>query len=184
MKAQTYLGQALLALGRPSEAYTASKRAYELAVQQRSPSAASIAATALQAKKAQWERKEEQRIKDEQDLLARTLELVSQATTHEEAETLKRHIQEVFGKAEAERWRKREVPDYLIDGISFNIMWDPVVTKNGQSYERTTILDHLKRSKTDPLTREPLEESDLRPNLALRAMSEEFLKENGWAVDW
>ena len=64
-------------------------------------------------------------------------------------------------------------------------MIDPVITKNGQSYDRSTILDHLRRSKTDPLTREVLYESDLRPNLALKAACQEFLEKNaGWAVDY
>ena len=76
------------------------------------------------------------------------------------------------------------VPDHLIDNITFCIMHDPVITKHGQSYERATILEHLRRSKTDPLTREPLTEEDLRPNLALRVACEEFMQENGWAVDY
>ncbi|KAK6598284.1 STIP1-like protein [Botrytis cinerea] len=80
--------------------------------------------------------------------------------------------------------RRREMPDWAIDGISFNVMIDPVVTKTGQSYERTSILQHLERSCTDPLTREPLIPSDLRPNLGLRHAIEEFLEENGWAVEW
>lgn len=118
--------------------------------------------------------------------MAKTLALVDTAGSEDEDERkdMKLRIQEVFGKAEAERWRKREVPDYMIDGISFNIMWDPVITKNGRSYERSSILDHLKRQSTDPLTREPLTEADLRPNLALRQSIEEFLKDNGWAADW
>ena len=57
-------------------------------------------------------------------------------------------------------------------------------TKTGQSYDRSSIMEHLKRSPTDPLTREPLRVEDLRPNLALKAACEEFLEENGWAVDW
>ena len=64
-------------------------------------------------------------------------------------------------------------------------MNDPVVTKNGQSYDRTTIIEHLKRSPYDPLTREPLTIDELRPNLALRSAIEEFWKNNaGWVVDW
>lgn len=63
-------------------------------------------------------------------------------------------------------------------------MHDPVVTKHGQSYDRATVLDHLRRSPTDPLTREPLRIEDLRPNLALKAACEAFLEENGWAADW
>ena len=79
----------------------------------------------------------------------------------------------------------QEVPDYFLDGITFEVMNDPVVTKNGQSYDRTTIIEHLKRSPYDPLTREPLMIDDLRPNLALRSAIEEFWKNNaGWVVDW
>ena len=78
----------------------------------------------------------------------------------------------------------QEVPDYLIDNISFTVMHDPVVTKTGNTYDRSTVLEHLKRSHTDPLTREPLHLEDLRPNIALKQACEEFLAENGWAVDW
>jgi len=57
-------------------------------------------------------------------------------------------------------------------------------TKTGQSYERASITEHLRRSPTDPLTREPLRVTDLRPNLGLKAACAEFLEQNGWAVDW
>ena len=79
---------------------------------------------------------------------------------------------------------KKAVPDYLIDNISFAIMHDPVITKTGNSYDRSTLLEHLRRSSTDPLTREPLKRENLRPNLALKQACAEFLEENGWAVDW
>lgn len=101
--------------------------------------------------------------------------------------------------------RVQEVPDYLIDNISFAIMHDPVSvrhfspltisllanggmcgrkTKTGHTYDRPTLLEHLRRSATDPLTREPLRKEDLRPNLALKQACAEFLAENGWAVDY
>ncbi|KAF1811979.1 U-box-domain-containing protein [Eremomyces bilateralis CBS 781.70] len=81
--------------------------------------------------------------------------------------------------------RVQEVPDHLVDTISFEIMHDPVITKNGNSYERATILEHLKRTPTDPITREPLHISDLRPNIALRQACEEFMQNhNGWIYDW
>ena len=78
----------------------------------------------------------------------------------------------------------QEVPDYLIDAISFTVMHDPVMTKTGNSYDRSTVMEHLKRSHTDPLTREPLRLEDLRPNLALKQACEEFLDMNGWAIDY
>jgi STIP1 homology and U-box containing protein 1 len=71
-----------------------------------------------------------------------------------------------------------------MDSITFNIMIDPVVTKHGQSYDRVTILEHLRRQQTDPLTREPMTEDDLRPNIALKNACEDFLDKNGWAADW
>lgn len=68
---------------------------------------------------------------------------------------------------------------------SIHSMHDPVITKTGHSYERATLLEHLKRSPTDPLTREPLTVNDLRPNIALRHVLEEFWKTAGsWAVEW
>lgn len=45
-------------------------------------------------------------------------------------------------------------------------------------------MEHLRRHPSDPLTREPLSISDLRPNLGLRQACDAFLEENGWAVDW
>jgi STIP1 family protein 1 len=93
-------------------------------------------------------------------------------------------IRNIFAIADPFNSRRREVPDYLVDNISFSIMQDPVVTKTGHSYDRATILEHLRRSETDPLTREHLQKDDLRPNLALKQACTEFLEENGWAADW
>jgi STIP1 family protein 1 len=106
-----------------------------------------------------------------------------------------------------EEGKRRNVPDWCIDDITFSVMVDPVVvrpippfspslynisanslyylqTKTGQSYDRSSLMEHLKRTPTDPLTREPLRMEDLRPNLALKEACDEFLEQNGWAVDW
>ncbi|KAI5848826.1 hypothetical protein BZA05DRAFT_87935 [Tricharina praecox] len=185
LKAYTYLGVALLHLNRPGESFSMSQRAYQLAISQRSPSISAIAASCLQAKKVKWEHAERERVLRESALLRVTCEAVMQGGGDDEEKVDRcRRLEDVFGRAEAVRLQKRTVPDYLIDNITFGVMWDPVITIHGHSYDRSTLIDHLKRSQTDPLTREPLKESDLRPNLALRAASEEFLKENGWAVDW
>ncbi|KAL8897105.1 MAG: hypothetical protein Q9207_007379 [Kuettlingeria erythrocarpa] len=102
-------------------------------------------------------------------------------------DTSRRKLEELrsaFALSDPQNLQPREVPDYMIDNISFCVMHDPVVTKTGNSYERSTILEHLKRSPTDPLTREPLTVRDLRPNLALKQACAEFLEKNGWAVDY
>ncbi|KAL2176880.1 uncharacterized protein P884DRAFT_270254 [Thermothelomyces heterothallicus CBS 202.75] len=93
-------------------------------------------------------------------------------------------MREVFEKARPASEKRRTVPDWAIDDISFCVMVDPVITKSGKSYERASIVEHLRRHPHDPLTREPLYISDLRPNLDLKQACEEFLQENGWAADW
>lgn len=98
-------------------------------------------------------------------------------------------LKAVFAIAEApgsSNQHRREVPDYLIDMITFEPMHDPVVTKNGHSYERATLYEHLKRSATDPLTREPLTMAEVRSNLGLRAACEEFWASGAgeWIGDW
>ena len=65
--------------------------------------------------------------------------------------------------------RKRVIPEYFLGKITLEIMTDPVIAPSGISYDRTEILQHLSRiGSFDPLTREPLRESQLVPNLALK----------------
>ena len=171
VKAYTYLGSAQLKLGRPAEALAALRRAYQLAIAQRSPSVAQIAASCLDAKKARWEQAETARIRSESALLAGTQDLIMRdarrradaavataaaaaaaaaggraphgASTGsagddgsnleddimEAARSQCRALENVFGQADAARLRRRDVPDWLVDNITFGIMWDPVVVR-------------------------------------------------------
>lgn len=164
----------------------------------------------LRCRKEGWEAREEKRRRERRDLCGEVVGLMrreagrrgvsddidvdvnvngSLINGEDITEEWKRKIEEVervfrLVETQGKDGRRREMPDWAIDGISFNVMSDPVTTKTGQSYERISILQHLERSVTDPLTREPLLPSDLRPNLGLRHAIEEFLDENGWAVEW
>ena len=94
-------------------------------------------------------------------------------------------LRTTFALADPTNYAKKEIPDWAVDTISFELMHDPVMTKNGHSYERTTLIEHLKRSPTDPLTREPLTIDELRPNIALRKALDEFWERaENWAMDW
>ncbi|OAY34847.1 E3 ubiquitin-protein ligase CHIP isoform X2 [Manihot esculenta] len=80
-----------------------------------------------------------------------------------------------------------EVPDYLCCKITLDIFRDPVITPSGVTYERAVILDHLKKvGKFDPITREPLDPSQLIPNLAIKEAVQAYLRKHGWAykMDW
>lgn len=95
-------------------------------------------------------------------------------------------LRSVFEAADPVNHKPREIPDHLIDMITFEPMHDPVITKNGHSYERSTIYEHLKRSPTDPLTRDPLKMGDLRSNFGLKAACDEFWDSGAseWVIDW
>ncbi|KAH7391551.1 U-box domain-containing protein [Cadophora sp. MPI-SDFR-AT-0126] len=213
MKAYFQLAQAQIALGDPSSALASAKKAHEFCVEEcisggkGASSIGPITELVLRAKKEDWERREDERLRGMEGLLGEVVRGLERSRDEEVAglrelgeEERERRAKEVMGKweekiAEVRRvWesaegcksveRRRKVPDWCVDDITFSVMLDPVVTKTGQSYDRSSIMEHLRRSPTDPLTREPLQVSDLRPNLALRAACEEFLQENGWAVDW
>ncbi|MCJ1478230.1 hypothetical protein MMC13_006907 [Lambiella insularis] len=211
MKGYYYLAQAQVALHHPNEALSSALTAYDICIRTHDSSASSISTLILQAKKEKWKAKERDRIRRRSDLLLeledglmKTAEVqlkeVEHKVKHRELDvsggieekleirtSLQRKVEElrsIFAISDPANLTRREVPDYLIDNISFAIMHDPVVTKTGNSYDKSTLLEHLKRSNTDPLTREPLTRDDLRPNLALKQACEEFLDQNGWAVDW
>lgn len=207
MKGYFYLAQAQLALNHPNEAYMSALSAYDKCLETFSSSTQAVSNLVLQAKKQKWESREKERVRQRSELL-RELEEGLMRRKKEELQSLRfrmldyseeqeekadieldcrkkiEELRSVFAIADPKNLKRREVPDYLIDNISFTVMHDPVVTKTGNTYDRSTVLEHLKRSHTDPLTREPLHLEDLRPNIALKQACEEFLTENGWAVDW
>lgn len=90
-------------------------------------------------------------------------------------------LEAVFKKA-GEDDKPTEVPDYLCCRITLDIFHDPVITPSGLTYERAVILDHLQKvGKFDPVTREPLDSSQLVPNLAIKEAVHAFLDKHGWA---
>ena len=58
--------------------------------------------------------------------------------------------------------------DVLTCPITLVPMTDPVVCPEGHSFQRAAIMEWLGISKTNPVTRKRLIESDLRPNRALK----------------
>lgn len=212
--AKNYTAQAQLSINHPNEALSSALMAYELCSTsaQQTSNAATISALVVKCKKAKWDIRERERIRRRGDLLSEleaSLETQFKRDTDEiearieggevgrvegleekeerkgEFEKKRDDLRTAFAISDPEHQQKREIPDHLIDGITFEIMHDPVVTKNGRSYERATLIEHLKRSPTDPLTRETLLIGDLRPNIALREACREFLERNdGWVYEW
>lgn len=66
-------------------------------------------------------------------------------------------------------------PQYFICPITHNIMSDPYVDNEGNSYEKIAIEQWLIRNNTSPITRSPLSISNLKPNRSLKEAIEAFL---------
>lgn len=60
------------------------------------------------------------------------------------------------------------VPQSYLCSITGDLMQDPVIDPEGNSYERAAIVEWLSRNPTSPVTRAPLTQADLAPNFALR----------------
>ncbi|CAF1094016.1 unnamed protein product [Rotaria sp. Silwood1] len=58
--------------------------------------------------------------------------------------------------------------------ITHELMTDPVIDPDGNSYERQAIEGWLRQNGTSPITRVHLSASDLRPNRALKAAIDEY----------
>lgn len=60
------------------------------------------------------------------------------------------------------------VPQQFVCPITSQIMADPVIDPEGNTFERAAILEWLAHSRTSPITRAPLSPRELAPNRALK----------------
>jgi len=211
MKSHYYLAQALLPQRHVGEALEEAKTAYSICLETQDSSAELIGAFILRAKQAQWQARETARLRERDETLALVEDLleaqlqrdldsveermrraeIGETGRREEVEELqdeanvrRANIRRGFEDTEKPESVERVVPDWLIDPITFEVMHDPVITPTGVSYERVSLLKHIKASGCDPLTRQPLKADQLIPNVALKNACSEFLDKNGWAADW
>jgi STIP1 family protein 1 len=208
------IAQAQYELSHPNEALTSAMTAYDICARSttQTSNAFSIAQFVLKCKQAKWNLRERDRLRRRNQLL-KDLESKLESDQEQELddiesrrqsgnlgdvgateesfsvkqtyETKIHDLRTAFAISDPSNMEKREVPEHLIDPISFEIMHDPVITKTGQSYERATIVEHLKRNPTDPLSRESLRVEELRTNVNLKKACDEFWEgSKGWAYDW
>ncbi|KAI1208362.1 U-box-domain-containing protein [Annulohypoxylon truncatum] len=199
LKAHFILSKCQLAIKDCDAALESALQAHRLCVKTNDKSLGPVTDQVLRCKKDRWDEMEKRRIREGQELEGEIIalmerereDMVNSCTTEldrkqvgEEWDHKIATLRETFEKSRSASEQKREVPDWAIDEISFAIMVDPVMTKTGKSYDRSSIMEHLRRHPIDPLTREPLHPSELRPNIQLREACQEFLDKNGWAADW
>ncbi|KAI9041031.1 putative U-box domain protein [Aspergillus affinis] len=211
LKSCWYLAQALLGLQRPQEAYEVAIDAYRASLAVKSVQTENLSKTVLRAKQQIWAAKETGRLREMDETLGHVEQLMEtelnraleelqgkldreeighigfvedQKALREDMEKKITTLRETFQIASKGEVKERVVPDHLVDGITFEIMHDPVITPSGTSFDRIGIVKYVEQSGVDPITRVAMTTNDLRPNYALKAACEEFLTHNGWAVDW
>ncbi|GIY82388.1 STIP1 homology and U box-containing protein 1 [Caerostris darwini] len=204
VKGHFFCGQALLELENYDDAIKYLQRASDLAKEQRLNFGDDIACQLRIAKKKRWTVQEDTRIGQEIELQTYLNRLIMEDKERETAQLqaigirsekeikrltekfdqYQRDLNSMFDKLD-ERRMKRDVPDYLCGKISFDIMREPVITPSGITYDRKDIEEHLQRvGHFDPVTRTPLVQEQLIPNLALKEVVDAFITENEWVVDY
>lgn len=210
IKANYYLGKVFLQGGQYDEAVKVLTRAHESVLNQRQTYGDEITQLLRLARREKFRQEEEKRINQEIELqsylnllidddIKKKIEALqynsnktdeSTSTSEDlidairnQGDTHKEQLNNLFSQVD-ERRKRREVPDFLCGKISFELLKDPVITPSGITYDRQDILMHLHRvGHFDPVTRVPLTADQLVPNLAMREVVENFVKENEWALD-
>uniref|UniRef100_W5L843 E3 ubiquitin-protein ligase CHIP n=1 Tax=Astyanax mexicanus TaxID=7994 RepID=W5L843_ASTMX len=210
VKAHFFLGQCHLELENYEEAIGNLQR-YNLAKEQRLNFGDDIPSALRIAKKKRWNSLEEKRISQENELHAYLTKLI--LAEREEMEDYRekqvydnqidseiskiksKHLKgkylsdmdELFAQVDEKRKRNEKIPDYLCGKISFELMREPCITPSGITYDRKDIEEHLQLQRVghfDPVTRSPLTQDQLIPNLAMKEVIDAFIQENGWVEDY
>ncbi|XP_048465479.1 E3 ubiquitin-protein ligase CHIP isoform X1 [Rhincodon typus] len=211
VKAHFFLGQCQLEMENYDEAIGNLQRAYNLAKEQRLNFGDDIPSALRMAKKKRWNSIEDKRIQQENDLHDYLTKLILSEKEREVEQCKRKHYEEnlddsrtrmEIAKIEArhdkymnemddlfsqvdEKRKKRDIPDYLCGKISFELMREPCITPSGITYDRKDIEEHLQRvGHFDPVTRSPLTQEQLIPNLAMKEVIDAFISENGWVEEY
>lgn len=68
-----------------------------------------------------------------------------------------------------------DCPSSFLCPLTMEIMFDPVLDSDGNTYERRALLEWLKENRTSPISRQPLNDRMVIPNIALREAIHEFM---------
>uniref|UniRef100_A0A3Q3K185 E3 ubiquitin-protein ligase CHIP n=1 Tax=Monopterus albus TaxID=43700 RepID=A0A3Q3K185_MONAL len=186
VKAHFFMGQCHLEMENYDEAIGNLQKAYNLAKEQRLNFGDDIPSALRIAKKKRWNSMEERRISQESELHAYLTRLILAEKKRQVLSNDKylSDLEELFCQVDENR-KKREIPDFLCGKISFELMREPCITPSGVTYDRKDIEEHLQRvGHFDPVTRTPLTQDQLIPNLAMKEVIDAFILENGWVEDY
>ena len=89
---------------------------------------------------------------------------------------LKSEVKLLKKKEDIQEKKIQKISQYFKCPISFETMRLPMITKYGYTYDNNNIRNWIKIKHTDPMNRQPLEESQLTINYALKNIMNELNK--------
>ena len=152
MKAFYYLSQAEIELRDFNEALDHALRAHHLCVKMGDKSLSAITAQVLRCKKERWDDMEKQRNRqggeletivlalmerERDEVLADSMSAADRSEISDEWAEKLAHLKTIFEKARLDDEKRREVPDWAVDDITFGIMVDPVIVRISSAACRT-----------------------------------------------
>ncbi|CEM23410.1 unnamed protein product [Vitrella brassicaformis CCMP3155] len=189
VKGHYLLGRGLVEMGDDEEGLRKLVKAKTLSsCKKERPYEMEIHKALYRAKKHIWLREDKEREKNTAEARQSIFAMISRLeelsqVSKEEADHRRKQMDSLFNWVEEKR-KRADIPDYLHCRITMDFMEDPVVTKQGITYEREQLLAHFRQNGDyDPYTRERTNAKDLVPNLAVKRATEHFLDNNPWAFD-
>ncbi|XP_023696867.1 ubiquitin conjugation factor E4 B isoform X2 [Paramormyrops kingsleyae] len=95
----------------------------------------------------------------------------------EKFKLLSEKVEEIVARNSQSEIDYSDAPDEFKDPLMDTLMTDPVRLPSGNVMDRAVILRHLLNSSTDPFNRQPLTESMLEPEPALRERIQTWMRE-------
>jgi hypothetical protein len=83
------------------------------------------------------------------------------------------------GKSNAYRLKNMRIREEFQCPITYELLRDPVIAADGNTYERTAIEKWLAKSQTSPLSGEALDHGMVNPNRALKKIIQDLIEEGG-----
>jgi ABC-type oligopeptide transport system ATPase subunit len=69
---------------------------------------------------------------------------------------------------------ENSIPPEFLCPISKEIMNDPIIMPDGQTYERAAITEALLQNPISPITRQPMNISEAKMNIALKSLIDKY----------
>ena len=76
------------------------------------------------------------------------------------------------------------IPEYYKCPVTKRLIFDPVISKYGNTFDKTSLKNFVRQYKEEPIEKKPMSLAHIYPNFAMKDALEHFLEQNPWAFDF